>query len=91
MEVIVAVEITQMTQATVTAFETAVIQFDEVIEARRMFGSPDYLLTVTVADHRAYEAFVTTKLSTLPALARVNSHQTMKNLRRTTTAPTEAP
>ena len=55
-----------------------------------MFGTPDYLLTVAVADHHAYEAFVTNKLSTLPALARVNSHQTMKNLRRSTTVQTEA-
>ena len=52
-----------------------------------MFGTPDYLLTVAVADHHAYEAFVTNKLSTLPALARVNSHQTMKNLRRSTASP----
>jgi DNA-binding Lrp family transcriptional regulator len=81
MEVIVGVEISQMTQASIEAFESAVVEFDEVVEARRMFGTPDYLLTVAVADHRAYEAFVTNKLSTLPALARVNSHQTMKNLR----------
>ena len=63
---------------------------DEVLEARRMFGTPDYLLTVAVAGHHAYEAFVTNKRSTLPALARVNSHQTMKNLRRSTAVQTEA-
>jgi DNA-binding Lrp family transcriptional regulator len=66
MEVMVFAEISQMTQAAIEEFESAVVQFDEILEARRMFGTPDYLLTVTVADHHAYEAFVTTKLSTVP-------------------------
>ena len=54
---------------------------DEILDARRMFGTPDYLLRVTVSDHHAYEAFLTTKLSTVPHIARVVSHQTMKNLK----------
>jgi hypothetical protein len=40
--------------------------FDEILEARRMVGMPDYLLRVTVRDHHAYEVFVATKLSTVP-------------------------
>jgi DNA-binding Lrp family transcriptional regulator len=81
MEVMVFAEISQMTQAAIEEFESAVVQFDEILEARRMFGTPDYLLRVTVPDHHAYEAFVTTKLSTVPHIARVVSHQTMKNLK----------
>ena len=37
--------------------------------------------TVTVPDHHAYEGFVTNRLSTVPHMARVASHQTMKNLK----------
>jgi DNA-binding Lrp family transcriptional regulator len=81
MEVIVFVDISQMTQKAIEEFESGVVQFDEILEARRMFGTPDYLLRVTVSDHHAYEAFVTTKLSTVPHIARVVSHQTMKNLK----------
>jgi DNA-binding Lrp family transcriptional regulator len=55
--------------------------FDEILEARRMFGTPDYLLRVTVRDDHAYEVFVTTKLSTAPHITRVVSHRTMKNLK----------
>ena len=71
----------KMTQNAIEQFESVVVQFDEILEARRMFGTPDYLLRVTVSDHHAYEAFVTTKLSTVPHSARVVSHQTMKNLK----------
>jgi DNA-binding Lrp family transcriptional regulator len=81
MEVMVFAEISQMTQAAIEEFESAVVEFDEILEARRMFGTPDYLLRVTVRDHHAYEAFVTTKLSTVPHITRVVSHQTMKNLK----------
>jgi DNA-binding Lrp family transcriptional regulator len=48
MEVMVFAEISQMTQAAIEEFESAVVQFDEILEARRMFGTPDYLLRVTV-------------------------------------------
>jgi DNA-binding Lrp family transcriptional regulator len=82
MEIIAFVDISQMTQAAIEEFESGVVQFDEILEARRMFGSPDYLLRVTVPDHHAYEAFITTKLSTVPHIARVVSHQTMKNLKQ---------
>lgn len=35
-----------------------------------MYGRPDYFLRVAVADHAAYEAFSTGKLSGLPAVLR---------------------
>jgi hypothetical protein len=37
-------------RATIEAFEAAVGPLDEVLECRRMFGDPDYLLCVAVAD-----------------------------------------
>lgn len=91
MEVIAFVEISQMSRAAIDAFESAVVQLDEIIQARRMFGTPDYLLTVTVPDHHAYEGFVTNKLSTVPHMARVASHQTMKNLKTLTERRSPAP
>lgn len=50
------------------AFEARVT--DEVIECRRMFGDPDYLLWVAAADLSAYEQLYTTKLVGLPGVAR---------------------
>ncbi len=71
--------------STVERFEAALVAFDAIIEARRMFGSPDYEALVRVADRTAYEAFMTQKLTALPGLARVQSRFPMK----TTKAPHE--
>jgi DNA-binding Lrp family transcriptional regulator len=80
-EVMVAVDINATDRQTTEDFEAAVVAFDEVVAVRRLFGQPDYLVQVAVADARAYEAFLTGKLIGLPALNRTVSHQTMKRLK----------
>jgi DNA-binding Lrp family transcriptional regulator len=74
----VHVELTLKDRSTVEAFETGIAALDEVVECRRMFGLPDYVVRVAVADQGAYEAFYMNKLAELPGLARVNSQFTMK-------------
>jgi Lrp/AsnC family transcriptional regulator, leucine-responsive regulatory protein len=81
-EVTVHVELTLKDRATVEAFEAGIAAFDEVVECRRMFGLPDYIVRVAVADQAAYEAFYMNKLAELPGLARVNSQFTMKMVKR---------
>ena len=81
-EVTVHVELSMKDRATVEAFESGIAGFDEVIECRRMFGVPDYVIRVAVADQAAYEAFYMNKLAELPGLARVNSQFTMKMVKR---------
>jgi Lrp/AsnC family transcriptional regulator, leucine-responsive regulatory protein len=81
-EVTVHVELTIKDRATVEAFEAGVASFEEVLECRRMFGIPDYVIRVAVADQHAYEAFYMNKLAELPGLARVNSQFTMKMVKR---------
>jgi DNA-binding Lrp family transcriptional regulator len=66
---------------TVQEFETTVAAYDEVIEFRRMFGRPDYFIRVAVADHAAYEVFVSSRLIGLPGVLRVESHLTMKKIK----------
>ncbi|WP_371503456.1 Lrp/AsnC ligand binding domain-containing protein [Kitasatospora sp. NBC_00374] len=46
-----------------------------------MFGDPDYLLRIAVADISAYERFITDVLSGLPGIAQVKSHLTMKQVK----------
>jgi DNA-binding Lrp family transcriptional regulator len=77
-EVTVHVELMLKDRATVDAFESGIAAFDEVVECRRMFGIPDYVVSVAVADQAAYETFYMNKLAELPGLARVNSQFTMK-------------
>ena len=81
-EVTVHVELTLKDRATVEAFEAGIAGLDEVVECQRMFGLPDYIVRVAVADQAAYEAFYMSKLAELPGLARVNSQFTMKMVKR---------
>ncbi|WP_433559659.1 Lrp/AsnC ligand binding domain-containing protein [Pseudonocardia xinjiangensis] len=61
-------------------FESTVAAYDEVVELRRVFGTPDYFMLVLVADQTEYEAHHM-KLLALPAVARVVSHQAMKRIK----------
>lgn len=83
LEVTAAVEVTATDAQTVEEFEAAIVAFDEVVEARKVFGRPDYLLRIVVADVIEYERFQMERLSRLPAVFRINSHQTMKLLKGT--------
>ena len=77
-EVEVMIELTHKDRATVEAFERRIAAMDPVIECRRMFGVPDYLVRVAVADTAAYEAFYMNELAELPGIGRVSSQFTMK-------------
>lgn len=81
LEVLIDVEVSATDRKTFEKFEDTVASYDEVIEFRRMYGRPDYFLRVAVADHAAYEAFLTGKLSGLPAVLRLESHLTMKKIK----------
>jgi len=86
-EVTVHIELTLKDRATVETFEAGLAALDEVVECRRMFGLPDYVVRVAVADQAAYEAFYMNKLAELPGLARVNSQFTMKLVKPGGTLP----
>jgi DNA-binding Lrp family transcriptional regulator len=85
-EVTVHIELTLKDRATVETFEARLAALDEVVECR-MFGLPDYVVRVAVADQAAYEAFYMNKLAELPGLARVNSQFTMKMVKAGGTLP----
>ncbi len=81
LEVIVDLEISATDLRTVEEMEATLAAYDEVIELRRMFGHPDYFIRIAVADHAAYEAFLTGKLIGLPGVLRTTSHLTMKKVK----------
>ncbi|GAB3616549.1 Lrp/AsnC family transcriptional regulator [Okibacterium endophyticum] len=81
LEVTAAVEVRSTDTQTIAEFESAVSAFDEVVEARKVFGNPDYFLRIMVRDVEEYEQFQMHKLTALPAVFRVDSHQTMKLLK----------
>jgi DNA-binding Lrp family transcriptional regulator len=86
-EVHVDLELADQVQATIERFEAALIAYDEVVEARRTFGAPDYQALVAVADLPAYEHFMTRHLSALPGLSKLQSRFTMKTIKANVPAP----
>ncbi|EHY87550.1 Lrp/AsnC family transcriptional regulator [Saccharomonospora azurea] len=81
LEVFVDIEVSASDRRTSEQFEVTVASYEEVIEFRRMYGRPDYFLRVAVADHAAYETFLTDKLSGLPGVLRIESHLTLKKIK----------
>ena len=77
-EVTVHIELHRKDRETVEGFERRIGVMDAVLECRRMFGVPDYIVRVAVADADAYEAFYINELAELPGVGRVNSQFTMK-------------
>ncbi|WP_344137961.1 Lrp/AsnC family transcriptional regulator [Saccharopolyspora halophila] len=80
-EVMVSAEVSINDRETVEEFEAALTSYDEVLECHRLFGRPDYLIRVAVQDQTAFENFLTGKLMSLNAVARVDSHLIMKKLK----------
>ena len=66
---------------TIEAFEAALVPREEVVEARRMFGHPDYLIRVAVKDTEAYEQFLINTFADLPGPARMTSQFTIKTIK----------
>ncbi|MFC7344775.1 Lrp/AsnC family transcriptional regulator [Saccharopolyspora griseoalba] len=80
-EVVVSVEVSINDRHTVEEFEAALTSYEEVLECHRLFGRPDYLVRVAVQDQTTFENFLTGKLMSLNAVARVDSHLIMKKLK----------
>lgn len=85
----VSVVMAKEDRPTVAEFERRIAELPEVVEAMRLFGDPDYLLRVAVADIAAYERLHTDTLSLLPGVARLTSHLTMKQVKEDAGLPVE--
>jgi DNA-binding Lrp family transcriptional regulator len=77
-EVTIHIDLQIKDRTTVDDFERHVAGLEQVVECRRMFGQPDYLIRVAVADPAAYEALYMNELAPLAGVGRVNSQFTMK-------------
>ncbi|GAA3042336.1 MULTISPECIES: Lrp/AsnC family transcriptional regulator [Streptosporangium] len=80
-QVVAYVELEGQDAETVTAFEAAVLEIDDVVECLRMFGRPDYVLRVAVPDMDAYSQLCLERLGRLPGLDKLTSQIAMKALK----------
>nr|WP_042194000.1 Lrp/AsnC family transcriptional regulator [Kibdelosporangium sp. MJ126-NF4]CEL21013.1 Transcriptional regulator, AsnC family [Kibdelosporangium sp. MJ126-NF4]CTQ95473.1 Transcriptional regulator, AsnC family [Kibdelosporangium sp. MJ126-NF4] len=84
-QVLLHVEMAVQDKKTIEAFEAGIRRIDEVLECRRMFGHPDYLIWIAVADLDSYEALYMSKLTSLPGVARTHSQFTMTTVKTSRT------
>ncbi|MFJ9521453.1 Lrp/AsnC family transcriptional regulator [Kitasatospora sp. NPDC101801] len=85
-EVLVSVEVRREREA-VEAFEAALQEIPDVIEAYRLFGSPGCLLRIAVEDLKAYERLWIERLTTLTGVTEVNSQIIMKRVKEPSGLP----
>ncbi|WP_457028286.1 Lrp/AsnC family transcriptional regulator [Kitasatospora sp. P5_F3] len=85
-EVLVSVEVRREREA-VEAFEAALQEIPDVIEAYRLFGSPGCLLRIAVEDLKAYERLWIERLTTLAGVTEVNSQIIMKRVKEPSGLP----
>ncbi|MCG3267284.1 Lrp/AsnC family transcriptional regulator [Yoonia sp. I 8.24] len=75
--VYVAVGLAEHTKAAQEGFERAMARADQVAECHNVAGAFEYMLRVEVADLRAYKAFHTDILGTVPHVRAITSYMVM--------------
>lgn len=77
---IVFVTLREGDRQAVAAFEAALVEVPQVVEAQRLFGDPDYLLHVITRDLPAFQQLYDEQLSALPSVQRLTSTLVMKRV-----------
>ena len=77
---IVFVTLREGDRQAVAAFEAAVEEIPQIIQAQRLFGDPDYLLHVITRDLPAFQELYDEKLSDISGVQRLTSTLVMKTV-----------
>lgn len=83
MLVLLSVRLSSHNMADVAAFEAALGQMPEVIEAYMTTGNSEYLLKIATRDLAAYNTFQRERLLSLPMVVRVDSVFALREVKRT--------
>lgn len=81
-EAVVFISMQQADRATIAAFESAVAEIPNVIEAQRLFGDPDFLLRVVSRDLPSFQQLLDDRIASLPGVQRTRSTMVMKHVVR---------
>jgi len=85
--VFVSVKLERQREEELEAFNTAVTQWPEVVEAYLMTGQQDFLLRVVVADLDAYEQFLKTRLTRVDGVSSIESSFALSQVKHTNVLP----
>ena len=86
-EPLVWVTLDEVTRDSLLAFESAVADIPEIVEALRMMGQPDYLLRIVTAGPESFEVLYMDVLAGLPHVKTLTSQLAMKAVKRTHRLP----
>jgi DNA-binding Lrp family transcriptional regulator len=86
-EPLVWVTLSKVTRESLSEFELAIQAVDDVIEAMRMMGQPDYLLRIATTDADSFETLYMDHLASLPHVQTLTSQLAMKTVKRSHTVP----
>jgi Lrp/AsnC family transcriptional regulator, leucine-responsive regulatory protein len=86
-EPLVWVTLSKVTRESMSEFETAIQDIDEIVEAMRMMGQPDYLLRIATKDADSFEALYMDHLAGLPHVQTLTSQLAMKTVKRNHETP----
>jgi len=79
-EALAFVTMRQEDRDTLLGFEAELAKIPHVVQAQRLFGDPDYLVRVVVADLAAYQELEDDRLAALPGVQRITSTLVMKHV-----------
>jgi len=79
-EAVVFVTMRAADRDTLRAFEEAVKDVPNILQAQRLFGDPDYLLRVIAQDLPAFQQLYDNAIAALPGVQRLSSTLVMKSV-----------
>jgi Lrp/AsnC family leucine-responsive transcriptional regulator len=85
--VFVSIKLERQREEELDAFNAAVSQWPEVVEAYLMTGQRDFLLRVVVSDLDAYEHFLKSKLTRLDGVSSIESSFALGQVKHTNVLP----
>ena len=62
------------------AFEAAIIDIPQIVQAQRLFGDPDYLLQIMTTNLASFQKLYDEKLAAIPSIQRLTSTIVMKDV-----------
>jgi Lrp/AsnC family transcriptional regulator len=89
--VFAAVKLNQPNRDNMTAFESTVTAWDEVLDCYTVTGAVDYMLRIVTTDIRAYDDFLRLKLLNVPGVQDVQSRIVVKAVKESTALPLPEP
>ena len=87
MSVFVSIKLERQVDDALNTFESAIMNFPEVVDCWLMTGTRDYLLRIVTTGLPHYETFLTGELTKIPGIASIESSLTLRRVKAAPAAP----